>query len=159
MHPRAEELISQLNLQPHPEGGYFKETFRSVTAVVSGKSARSASTAIYFLLPAAQMSRWHSVTADEVWHYYEGGLIELWIMDPECKRAERRQLGPLREGATPQIVVPSGYWQAARSMGAYSLVGCTVAPGFEFADFRMLSGDPAQVEKVRQRQTDLVIFI
>jgi len=129
----ADEMISKLQLGPHPEGGHFRETFRD-SATTSG---RSASTAILYLLKAGEQSHWHRVDAAEVWHWYAGAPLELGLsVDGREKRT--RILGNLiADGQSPQIVVPAQCWQMARSMGTYSLVGCTVAPGFEFAGFEM----------------------
>ena len=127
----ADLLIAQLGLQPHPEGGHFRETFRDDT-----DAGRASSTAIYFLLKAGEVSRWHRVDAAEVWHYYRGAPLELTIGKAVTI------LGPeIEHGQVPQAVVPAGAWQAARSLGDYTLVGCTVAPGFEFAGFEMASED------------------
>jgi predicted cupin superfamily sugar epimerase len=125
MH-EADRLIAHLGLQPHPEGGHFRETFRDANA------GRAHSTAIYFLLRRGEVSRFHRVDAAEVWHFYRGAPLELKI------GADVVILGPdLESGQQPQAVVPPGAWQAARSLGDYTLVGCTVAPGFEFSAFEM----------------------
>jgi hypothetical protein len=126
MSSEADWLIEQLGLKPHPEGGYFRETFRDRNV------GRANSTAIYFLLKAGEVSRWHRVDAAEVWHFYRGAPLEL------CIGKQVYLLGPeIDEAQAPQIVVPAGVWQAARSLGDYTLVGCTVAPGFEFEHFEM----------------------
>ncbi len=126
MSREADRLIQLLDLKPHPEGGYFRETFRD------GGNGRAHSTAIYFLLKAGEASRWHRVDAAEVWHFYRGAPLELKI------ERDTYILGPdIDEAQVPQLVVPLGAWQAARSLGAYTLVGCTVAPGFEFSKFEM----------------------
>jgi predicted cupin superfamily sugar epimerase len=126
MSREADRLIQLLDLKPHPEGGYFKETFRDAG------TGRAHSTAIYFLLKAGEASRWHRVDAAEVWHFYRGAPLELKI------GRDTYVLGPdIDEAQVPQLVVPPGQWQAARSLGAYTLVGCTVAPGFEFSTFEM----------------------
>lgn len=139
-HRRAEEIRRLLRLQPHPEGGAFRETLRSPMAVSHPQAgARAASTAIYFLLRAGEFSAFHRVRSDESWHLYEGGPLELHLIDPDG-RHERRLLGTdLAAGQEPQAVVPAGWWQAARpAEGAeLALCGCVVAPGFEFADFEM----------------------
>jgi len=123
----ADQLIAQLDLKPHPEGGHFRETFRDAP-----HDGRAASTAIYFLLRASEASRWHRIDAAEIWHFYRGAPLELRIGEKTFI------LGPdIDEAQAPQIVVPPGEWQAARSLGDYTLVGCTVAPGFEFAHFEM----------------------
>ena len=127
----ADEIIALLGLEPHPEGGHFKETFRDSEEF----SGRSHSTAIYFLLKAGETSRWHSVDAVETWHWYAGAPLDLGIAPPDGP-ATRVRLGPdLVSGERPQAIVPKGYWQSAKSLGTWTLVGCTVAPGFEFAGF------------------------
>jgi len=135
MSSEADRLIRLLDLKPHPEGGYFRETFRDgghPPAGRDGGQGRAHSTAIYFLLKAGEASRWHRVDAAEVWHFYRGAPLELKI------GRDIYVLGPdIDEAQVPQLVVPPGTWQAARSLGAYTLVGCTVAPGFEFSKFEM----------------------
>jgi hypothetical protein len=130
--PEADRLIKLLNLAPHPEGGHFRETFRDSGSRDGEPAGRSHSTAIYFLLKAGEVSRWHRVDAAEVWHFYRGAPLELRI------GKEVYVLGPdVDEAQAPQIVVPPHVWQSAQSLGDYTLVGCTVAPGFEFAHFEM----------------------
>ena len=127
----ADRIIRLLKLKPHPEGGYFRETFRD------SAKGRAHSTAIYFLLKKGQVSRWHRIDAAEVWHWYGGAPLELLIAK-DRKRPRRHILGSdLVAGERPQIVVPAKHWQAARSKGAYTLVGCTVAPGFLFEKFEL----------------------
>jgi predicted cupin superfamily sugar epimerase len=131
----ADALIARLGLKPHPEGGHFRETFRDVGAFEDGghpSAGRAYSTAIYFLLKKGEASRWHRVDAAEVWHFYLGSPLELKI-----GKAAHILGTDLAKGQAPQIVVPKGAWQAARSLGDYTLVGCTVAPGFEFSGFEM----------------------
>ena len=123
---QADRLIQLLGLRPHPEGGHFRETYRE------GNEGRAHSTAIYFLLRAGEASRWHRVDAAEVWHFYRGAPLELKI------GKQVHVLGAnIDEAQVPQLVVPPGAWQAARSLGEYTLVGCTVAPGFEFSKFEL----------------------
>jgi predicted cupin superfamily sugar epimerase len=133
----ADEVVRLLDLAPHPEGGRYRETFRDTATVASGAdSARAASTAIYFLLRAGEVSRWHRVDAAEVWHWYAGAPLALTLADAKERRDIR--LGPdLAAGERPQAVVPAGAWQQAASLGDWTLVGCTVAPGFQFAGFEM----------------------
>jgi uncharacterized protein len=127
----AAEVIRLLELKPHPEGGHFRETFRD-TQHVDGR--RAASTAIYFLLARGEHSHWHRVDAAEAWHWYAGAPLELDIA--AVGHRERVVLGSdLAAGERPQAVVPAHAWQAAQSLGDWTLVGCTVAPGFEFAKF------------------------
>jgi predicted cupin superfamily sugar epimerase len=131
----AAEVIRLLDLGPHPEGGHFRQTFQDAVKVRGG---RAASTAIYFLLARGERSRWHRVDAVEIWHYYSGAPIELEMLARTAKAVERMTLGPdLAAGAQPQIIVPAHAWQSAHSLGEWTLVGCTVAPGFEFAGFEM----------------------
>jgi len=128
----AEDVIRLLDLKPHPEGGYFRETFRDG----SEDGVRAKTTAIYYLLREGEISHWHRIDAAEIWHWYAGHPLELKIHDAKGPRSAL--LGPdLTEGQVPQAVVPQGAWQSARSVGAYSLVGCTVSPGFEFSGFEL----------------------
>jgi uncharacterized protein len=132
----AAEVIRLLDLQPHPEGGYFRETFRDARQ----SDGRSASTAIYFLLARGERSHWHRVDAVEVWHYYAGAPLALSIAGADGTTLHR--LGPdLAAGERPQAVVPAGAWQAAESFGAWTLVGCTVALGFSFTGFELAPAD------------------
>jgi uncharacterized protein len=133
----AAEVVRLLDLAPHPEGGHFRETFRDQRLV---EGARSASTAIYFLLARGERSRRHRIDAAELWHFYAGAPLMLEIAAGEdARRAPQRiTLGPdLATGERPQAIVPAGAWQAAESLGAWTLVGCTVAPGFDFARFEL----------------------
>ncbi|HEX2188737.1 MAG TPA: cupin domain-containing protein [Longimicrobiaceae bacterium] len=153
MHPRAAELLRELDLQPHPEGGWFREVYRSHLRVRPDRAAagRDALTTIYFLLASGERSRWHRVAAaDEAWHFYEGDPLELFWLDPSGARCHRVLLGPVGGGREPVHVVPAGCWQAARPTGAFSLVGCTVGPGFEFEDFAMLDAHPDVAERIRR---------
>ena len=157
LDPRAATLIEQLGLAPHPEGGYYRELFRSPFAVQPGddRPPRSALTSIYFLLPAGEHSRWHQVRSDEAWHLYEGGPIELLVSPPGFATVERVLLGSPGTTLGPCHTVPAGWWQAARPRGAYALAGCTVAPGFEFADFRFLREAPEELARLRALSPEL----
>ncbi|MBI1212502.1 MAG: cupin [Alphaproteobacteria bacterium] len=129
----ADEIIRLLDLQPHPEGGHFRETFRDPAM----RDGRTASTAIYYLLRAGESSHWHRVDAAEVWHFYAGDPLELLLSGDEAT-VEHALLGTdLSKQQRPQIVVPARVWQSAKPLGAFTLVGCTVAPGFEFKGFEM----------------------
>jgi predicted cupin superfamily sugar epimerase len=137
--PSASDVIAALGLAPHPEGGFFSETFRSPAQVDAPFGVRrAASTAIYFMLRAGDFSAFHSVRSDEVWHHYLGASLELHTIDPSG-RHPRIELGAeLLHGERPQWIVPAGTLQAARVIGeGFGLCGCTVAPGFDFADFDM----------------------
>ncbi|GGA87798.1 cupin [Brucella endophytica] len=139
MTTTPEEIRSTLAMQPHPEGGWYVETFRDNAAT----GGRGHSTAIYFLLEAGQVSAWHRVKdAAEVWHWYGGSPLELKISDGTASRTIRLGLD-LQKGERPQGVVPAGWWQTARSLGAWTLVGCTVAPGFDFTQFEMSEPEPS----------------
>jgi uncharacterized protein len=130
----ADDIIRLLDLKPHPEGGHFRETFRDTRQVESGLAA---STAIYFLLARGERSHWHRVDAAEIWHWHAGAPLELEISQNEG-RIERVALGSdLAAGQRPQAAVPAHAWQAAQSLGDWTLVGCTVAPGFEFKGFEL----------------------
>ena len=136
--PSAAEMIRLLELEPHPEGGHYRQTFRDARMV----DGRAASTAIYFLLARGERSHWHRVDAVEVWHYYAGAPIELEIAADAKGPVERLRLGPdVAAGERPQAIVPAHAWQAARSLGDWTLVGCTVTPGFEFKGFELAPKD------------------
>jgi predicted cupin superfamily sugar epimerase len=129
----ADRIIAELGLVPHPEGGHYRETFRDAET----NSGRAHSTAIYFLLKAGEISRWHRVDAVEIWHWYAGAPLMLATAQPDGTKSTLR-LGPaILDGERPQGVVEEGHWQQAWSLGAWTLVGCTVAPGFEFAGFEL----------------------
>jgi predicted cupin superfamily sugar epimerase len=145
-----EALVELLALAPHPEGGYFRETFRATKRVqglgdgAHAGHSRAAGTAIYFLLPAETFSAWHRVWSDEVWHYYyDGAPLALHTIDPAGAHGAVMLGRDLARGERPQYVVPAGWLQAARPVvdareePSYALCGCTVSPGFEFADFEM----------------------
>jgi predicted cupin superfamily sugar epimerase len=134
----AAEVIALLQLQPHPEGGHYRETFRD--SPLPG-TIRAASTAIYFLLREGEASHWHRVDAVEIWHWHAGASLQLQIAAPDSPPSITT-LGPdLAAGEHPHAIVPAGHWQSARSLGAWTLVGCTVAPGFEFAGFELAPSD------------------
>ena len=129
----AAEVVRLLDLRPHPEGGHFRETFRDPRRDADG---RSLSTAIYFLLAAGERSHWHRIDAVEIWHWHAGAALALEIADGDGVATVR--LGTdLSAGERPQAMVPAGTWQAAESLGAWTLVGCTVAPGFDFSRFEL----------------------
>lgn len=141
LDPQAAQLVETLGLSPHPEGGYFRETWRSRLELhgLPHGAPRAASTAIYFLLPSGSFSAFHRVASDEVWHHYDGDPVELHLVEDGVHRVV--VLGrDLVRGERPQHVVPAGAWQAAVAIGdRWALCGCTVAPGFDFADFQMPS--------------------
>ncbi|MCC7044916.1 MAG: cupin domain-containing protein [Acidobacteria bacterium] len=156
MHPRAATLIDTLGLVPHPEGGHYREVHRSGLAVLpaDGRRARAALTVIYFLLAAGEISRLHRVASDETWHFHEGDPIELMLGAPGAGSLEPRRLGPGSAVTEPVRVVPGGFWQAARTTGAFTLVSCCVGPGFDFEDFEMMRDRP-DADDVRRLRPDL----
>jgi predicted cupin superfamily sugar epimerase len=133
----AAQVIATLDLKPHPEGGHYRETFRDSQE----SNGRAVGTAIYFLLDVGEVSAWHRVDAAEIWHWYAGAPLVI-SMSPNGHDASAHHLGPeIGRGQRPQIVVPAGHWQTATSLGAWTLVGCTVAPGFDFAGFELAPPD------------------
>src|SRR2546423_5785868 len=128
----ADEIIAALDLQPHREGGFYRETFRDYP----GPDGRAHSTAIYYLLKAGEVSRWHRIDVAEVWHWYEGDPLELSVVGSGA--ITRIPLGPkLSEGQRPQLIVQARAWQRAKALGSYALCGCTAAPGFEFSELQI----------------------
>lgn len=145
---RASELIAALGMQPHPEGGHYVEIHRSAGL-----------TSIFFLLSAGEISRWHRVRdSDEAWHFYEGAPLELITADAGFARVDRHGLGPVSGDQRPVHVVRGGVWQAARTTGDYTLVGCSVGPAFDFANFEMLRDDDEAATEARRRP-DAAAFV
>lgn len=134
----AQAVIDRLGLSPHPEGGHFREIFRSPAP----ESERGAMTSIYFLLAEGERSHWHRVRdADEIWHFHAGAPLVL-SLSPDGSGIEKHRLGPdLMAGEEPQVIVPRDCWQAAHSLGAWTLVGCSVGPAFDFAGFELAPPD------------------
>jgi uncharacterized protein len=139
----APQLIEQLQLQPHPEGGYYREIHRSANQVepVDGRGPRSGLTVIYYLLEADQVSRWHRVGSDELWHFVAGASLELAVAPPDFQHICVHTIGPPPSHQALQIV-DANHWQAARCRGAWCLVSCSVGPGFDFSDFQLLTELP-----------------
>lgn len=130
----ADEIIALLALAPHPEGGHYRQTWEDD----SSSPGRPAGTCIYFLLKAGEASHWHKVDATEIWHYHAGAPLILSLSGSDAGPARDHPLGPdLAAGARPQVIVPAGHWQAARSTGDWTLVSCTVSPGFRFGGFTL----------------------
>jgi predicted cupin superfamily sugar epimerase len=161
MNERAAELIRSLDLAEHPEGGFFREAFRSSRRVVDpeDRRERDALTTIYYLLPKDHHSRWHVLGSDEIWHFYEGAPLELLIAEPERLALSRTVLGPATDGRRPVHGVPAGHWQAARSTGDYTLVGCSMGPGFDFANFKLLKDDADTARRFRETLPDVAGLI
>jgi predicted cupin superfamily sugar epimerase len=132
----AEDLIDKLALQPHPEGGWYRQTWEA------DDGPRASGTAIYFLLKSGEASHWHRVDAVEIWHFYAGAPLELRLAETAKGPAETCVLGPdIDLGAAPQVIVPKDHWQAAKTLGDWTLVGCTVSPGFQFDGFELAPDD------------------
>lgn len=133
----AKDIINKLGLAPHPEGGWYRETWRADAQ----DGERAAGTAIYYLLEAGRRSHWHRVDAAEIWHYYAGAPLFLSVSEDGRSIREIALGGDVLNGETPQAIVPPGAWQSAQSNGAWTLVGCTVSPGFEFEKFELAPKD------------------
>jgi uncharacterized protein len=161
MASRVNELVRTLRLEPHPEGGFYREVHRSPVAVRTedGRPPRSALTVIYYLLDEHSQSRWHRVLSDESWHWVEGAPLELFRIDSAVSTCTRDLLGPLADRTEPLRVVPAGHWQAARSTGTFTLVTCAVGPGFDFADFRLLADSPPDADLVRRHFPDVAPLV
>ena len=140
----AEELIALLNLIPHPEGGAFRETYRSAIGYPTDGN-RSVCTAIYYLLKAGERAEWHRVAQDEMYHFYAGFPLELLIISPDGEFRKKVLGKNLNNNEEPQILVPASHWQSSHSTGEYTLIGCTVSPGFDYRDFELSS--PEKVEE------------
>lgn len=137
-HPQSRDIIDLLGLEPHPEGGWYRQTFRDG----DGSEGRGHSTAIYYLLEAGERSHWHRVTdAAEVWHYYAGAPLILRSAEDDGPVQTTILGGDVLKGERPQAIIPANVWQSAETLGAYTLVGCTVSPGFEFSSFEMAPPD------------------
>lgn len=161
MDNRAPKIIESLELVPHPEGGYYRETYRSESQVVSPENSEilNAVTDIYFLLVEGQVSRFHRVLHDEIWHFYEGAPLMLVEIASDDLLLAKFQLGEKSGALEYKHCVKGRNWQAAYSTGAYSLVGCTVAPGFDFVDFEFLKENETDLAMVNQRYPELVYLI
>jgi predicted cupin superfamily sugar epimerase len=159
MNPRVSELINLLELQPH-WGGYFREVFRSTNLIhlPGAQEERRALTTIYFLMVAGKHDPWHRVVGDEVWHHHEGAPLELFWIEQGGKKCVRSVVGEIGDLRRPVAVVPGGCWQTARTTGEYSLVGCTVGPGFEYEDFQLLRDNPEEASEVQRRFPELAEF-
>ncbi|OUD10911.1 cupin [Marivivens niveibacter] len=129
---KADDIIRYLDLAPHPEGGHYRQTW------IDQGEGRPSGTCIYFLLKRGERSHWHTVDATEIWHYYAGSPLVLSISETDAGPAQQHVLGPdLLGGQAPQFIVPTGHWQAAQTTGDWTLVGCTVSPGFQFSGFKL----------------------
>ena len=159
---RKEELIEKLKLEKHPEGGYFKETYRSEIALSKSAlpseftSSRNASTCIYFMLTSDEFSAFHKVNQDEAWHFYLGETITLHMVSPEGKYSQVSIGNDFSQKETPQFVVPAQHWFAAeiKTEDSFALVGCTVAPGFEFDDFKL--AEPQELQQIFPQHKEII---
>lgn len=151
---RIEEIVSKYQMEPHPEGGFFVETYRSPITFETPRGKRSASTAIIFLITRDSISHFHRLTSDEGWHFYEGDPLRLLQINKEGVLSEIKMGNNDHEGEKLQHIVPAGDWFASTSYGDYSLVGCTVSPGFDFEDFEMAKKD--QLIKELPQHTDIL---
>lgn len=154
---RAAELVRLLDLLPHPEGGWYREVFRSTDTALpgDGRGQRSALTSIDFLLGAGEFSAWHRVRSDEAWHLLEGGPLRLWLLPPQGGRPRFVDLTAAGDNGAPRHVVPAGWWQAAEPLAGFAYVGATVGPGFDFADFAFGRDEPALRETIAQHAPEL----
>lgn len=158
MDDRADYLIRLLELEPHVEGGHYRRIYESTGRVSFGeqKRERAMATSIYYLLASGECSRWHRIDADEIWHWYEGDPLEMLRFDPRDRQLSRHRLGPVGHDAAPVFVVPAGCWQAARPLGRFGLVGCTVAPGYEWRGFSTLDDAPAVAASLQAIDAELL---
>ncbi len=139
MKTTIQKIVEQLGLLPHPEGGFYSETYRGISQISTASGDRSASTAIYFLLTANNFSALHRINSDELWHHYLGDPVHIHAIDQQGNYQQHLLGINFPEGQNPQITIPAGQWFGSESIGpfGYSLVGCTVSPGFDFADFEL----------------------
>lgn len=158
MNERADHLKRLLALDPHVEGGHYRRIYESTSSIAFGDEMRKrpVATSIYYLLCAGEASQWHRVDADEIWHWYEGEPLEMLRFDPGDRQLTRHRLGPVGHDSAPVFVVPAGCWQAARPLGGFALVGCTVAPGYEWRGFTTLKGHDAVQDQLRDMDPDLL---
>jgi hypothetical protein len=155
MESGIRDLIVKYGLTPHPEGGHYRELYRSAQKVrLADGRTRSAMTAIHFLLGSGDTSRWHRVGSDELWHFCEGSPLELHEIRGDLSDYRIHELGRGRD--LHFAVIPAGHWQAARSTGAYTLVSCMVGPGFDFSDFRLLKDEPGILRDVLTRHPQAI---
>jgi predicted cupin superfamily sugar epimerase len=161
MNPRVSELINLFDMEPHVGGGYIREVFRSTNLIhlPGNKKDRRALTTIYYLLGAGEYDCWHRVDADEVWHYHEGAPLDLLWVEKGEEKCNLNILGGIENGSKPIAVVPGGCWQMARTKGEYTLVGCTMGPGFEYECYQLLRDHPEEAGKIQRQFPELAKFI
>ena len=158
---RSHILQKEFSLEKHPEGGYYRQTYQSSIGLKSPvvMSERSAVTDIYYLLVKGQMSLFHKVLHDEIWHFYEGDPLRLILFDQHEGKSEETILGNYRGKVQYKRVVPGNIYQAAIPLGEYSLVGCTVAPGFDFADFMFLRDDEVSLKRLEKSFPEFAKYV
>jgi len=161
MNPRASVLIDLLGLDPHVGGGYIGDVFRSAKLVHLPGSfdTRRAMTSAYYLLAAGEFDCWHRLAGDEVWHFIEGAPMELLWIEPGGEKDTRALLGEVAIESRPVAVVPGGCWQMARTTGAYTLVGCTMGPGFEYVDYQAIKDLPDEAGEFQRRFPEFAVYI
>ena len=159
MKPTPKELIARLQLEPHQEGGWFRQIYKSDTQVQAPQGKRSAVTTIYYLLEHARASPWHVVQSDEIWHFYHGAPSELLSYDPVTRKLIRHRLDGVTGDGVQVAVIPAGSWQAAHCLGEYLLVGCTVSPGYEDRDFRWVREVPDHKQHFSGEMRGLEAFL
>ncbi len=159
MKPTAKELIAKLGLEPHQEGGWFRQVYKSATAVQAPQGRRSAVTAIYYLLEHERASPWHVVQSDEIWHFYHGASADVFGYDPAARKLTRHRLTAVTGDGVQIAVIPAGSWQAAHCLGEYVLVGCTVSPGYEDQDFRWVRELPGHKDHFNGEMMGLQAFL
>ncbi|MDR7926878.1 cupin domain-containing protein [Acidithiobacillus thiooxidans] len=152
----TQKIIHQLDLQPHPEGGWYRRNFTSPEMIPTPQGDRPTLTSIYYMLAENQLSRWHVIPSTELWHFYKGAPLELFIYHTETRHLQKHILGnKLEAGQNLQVIVPGKAWQCARSIGDFSLMGCTVTPGFDFKDFQFVLDIPDHTQHFHGEMTGL----
>ena len=161
MNQRVSDLVNLLEMEPHVGGGYIREIFRSTNVVhlPSNQEERWALTTIYYLLGAGEYDSWHRVDGDEVWHYHEGAKLELIWIEQGKEKYTRCLVGEIEESCRPIAVVPGGCWQTARTTGEYTLVGCTMGPGFEYKGYKLLRNNLGEASEIQRRFPELAEFL
>ena len=159
MKPTPKELIAKLGLEPHQEGGWFRQAYKSATEVQAPQGQRSAVTTIYYLLEHSRASPWHVVQSDEIWHFYHGAPSELFSYDPAARKLLRHRLNAVTGDGVQVAVIPAGHWQAVHCLGEYMLVGCTVSPGYEDRDFRWVRELPDHRQHFTHEMRGLEAFL
>jgi hypothetical protein len=159
MTPKVRELIAKLKLEPHQEGGWFRQAYKSGTQTQAAQGSRSAVTTIYYLLEHERPCPWHVVQSDEIWHFYHGAPSELLAYEPRTRSLVRQQLNAVTGEGVQVAVIPAGSWQATHCLGEYMLAGCTVAPGYEHQDFRWVREMPGHRDHFTGAMRGLEAFL